>query len=347
MNQPMMNMNQNQMMMNNNQNFQNYLNNMNQNPMMNINQVPMGFNQMQNIQNNINQNNINPGPLLNENIEITNLQDAKKIIKKLIQKLNNLEQNFQDYKRIMEANLFYNQIDPNSYLLDQFFYNLPSKEIIKNREEFGLINKGIKHLFNKNIMTIECKYKSKADDFDPSLFKINFNNIKYSLFIICTKNENKRFGAFYINNSVNPLMAFRPFNMYNPLNNPMNNPIMNNPMINNNNNNNQMNANNTSNTKEDDNIFDSNSSSNNYFIFSLDKLKIYYKEKNILENMIPNFKLIFNKRYESLLGNELPINNNSQNKITTENKNNMNDLYDLSGKGEFRVKCLELYEIKI
>ena len=332
------------------------------------------FNQMQNMQNNLNQNNINPQPILDENIEIKNLQDANKIIKALIKKnknlemkLNNLEQNFQDYKKIMEANLFYNQIDPNSYLLDHIFNNLLSKEIIKNKEEFGLINKGIKHLFNKNIMTIECKYKSKADDFNPSLFKLNFNNIKYSLLIICTKNENKRFGAFYINN--NALMAFPLLNMNNhmmnnqmnnpmmnnPIYNPMmNNPMMNNPMMNNQmsnnpitNNNNQMNGNNTSNTKEDDNIFDSKSSSNNYFIFSLDKLKIYYKEKNILENLIPNYKLIFNKRYESLLGNELPINNNSQNQITIENKNNMNDLYDLSGKEEFKVKCLELYEIKI
>ena len=176
--------------------------NMNQVPMINNKQMQM-FNQMQNMQNNLNKNNINPQPILDESIEIKNLQDANKIINALIKKnknlemkLNNLEQNFQDYKKIMEANLFYNQIDPNSYLLDHIFNTLLNKEIIKNKEEFELINKGIKHLFNKNIMTIECKYKSNADDFNPLLFKQISNNMNYYLLIICTKNENKRFGAF-------------------------------------------------------------------------------------------------------------------------------------------------------
>ena len=47
--------------------------------------------------------------------------------------------------------------------------------------------------------------------------------------------------------------------------------------------------------------------------------------------MIPNFKLIFNNKYQSLLGNEYLINN----------------LYQLTGKFEFNVKCLELYKITI
>ena len=86
-----------------------------------------------------------------------------------------------------------------------------------------------------------------------------------------------------------------------------------------------------------DTIFESKSNLNNYFTFSLDKISIYYKEKNILENMVPNFNLVYNKRHESLLGNEFPINNND----------NIQNNYKLTGNQEFKVKYLELYEITI
>ena len=96
------------------------------------------------------------------------------------------------------------------------------------------------------------------------------------------------------------------------------------------------------NQEEVDNIFVSKLNLNDYFIISLDKMEIYYKEKNIVENMVPNFSLIYNKRHESLLGNEFPINDYSY-------MNNMNNqiLYKLTGNQEFKVKYLELYEIII
>ena len=105
-----------------------------------------------------------------------------------------------------------------------------------------------------------------------------------------------------------------------------------------------------------DTIFESKSKLNNYFTFSLDKISIYYKEKNILENMVPNFNLVYNKRHESLLGNEFPINNNNNMNMNTSinmsmiNLNNnliQNNNYELTGKQEFKVKYLELYEITI
>ena len=244
--------------------------------------------------------------------------------KSLEKKLIDLEKKFQDYQNKMESILFYNEIDPNSHTLDIMFNNLSSKKIIQNKKEMRLINKGIKHLFNRDIICFECKYHSKFEDFNPSQFKQIFNNINYSLIIIETKHGNKRFGAFYNNMDYN-----------NQNNNQMNNQMMNpnalNPMMI------QM----ATNQEEVDNIFVSNSSLNDYFIFSLDKMEIYYKEKNIVQNMVPNFSLIYNKRHESLLGNEFPINDDSYNMMNNQN------LYKLTENQEFKVKYLELYEILI
>ena len=309
---PMMNMNQTPMM------------NMNQMPMMNMNQMPMmNMNQMQLV------------------YQINALSEKNKSLEK---KLIDLEQKFQDYQNKMESILFYNEIDPNSYTLDYVFNNLSNNEIIHNKEEIRLINNGIKHLFNKNIICFECKYQSKVENFNPDQFKQIFNNINYSLIIILTKYGNQRFGAFSINNAMNN---------NNQMNNQVNNPMlgqgpmmMHNPNI----------INQNQNLGDVDTIFESKSKLNNYFTFSLDKISIYYKEKNILENMVPNFNLVYNKRHESLLGNEFPINNNNNMNMNTSinmsmiNLNNnliQNNNYELTGKQEFKVKYLELYEITI
>ena len=334
MNNNMMNMNQTPMM------------NMNQTPMMNMNQMPMmNMNQMP-------MKNMNQMPMMNMNqMSMMNMNQMQLVSqinalseknKSLEKKLNDLEQKFQDYQNKMESILFYNEIDPNSYTLDYVFNNLSSNEIIHNKEEIRLINNGIKHLFNKNIICLECKYQSKVENFNPDQFKQIFNNINYSLIIILTKHENKRFGAFSNNNSMNN-------------NNQMNNQMMmqNNPNMIHQNQNlglddddfffNQMNQMNNQNMTQQnqnladvDTIFESKSNLNNYFTFSLDKIRIYYKEKNIQEHMVPNFNLVYNKRHESLLGNEFPINN----------ENNILD-YKLTGNQEFKVKYLELYEITI
>ena len=328
-----MNNNMNQINMMGNQMIPQIINNMNQIPMMNMNQMPMmNMNQMQMV------NHINS--LIKKN-------------KSLEEKLNALEKKFQDYQNKMEKILFYNEIDPNSYTLDIIFNDLISKEIIKTKEELRLINKGIKHLFNRNIISLESKYKSKVEDFDPLQFKRIFNNISYSLLIICTKKGEKRFGAFYnYNNQImgRDMRRMKVMNKFSNLN------------------------------RDDDIIFDSKSSLNEYFIFSLNNLSMYYKEKDIDETVIPDFQLKYNRRYESLLGNEFPIKNNedpqynnnmnnnmgmnnnmnndmdmnNMNKNNILNMNNNNKIiknnnlyYKLTGNEEFKVKSLELYEIII
>ena len=85
-------------------------------------------------------------------------------------------------------------------------------------------------------------------------------------------------------------------------------------------------------------IFSSSLNSKNYFVFSLDNLKIYYKEDNITGNNIPNFNIIYNNKYQSLLGTE---------NVKYGDVNQLTDKYELTGKKEFNIKILELYEIKI
>ena len=301
MNQMNMNMNMNQMMSNNNNNMNQMNMNMNQMMSNNINNM----NQMlPNNNNNMNQMNMMMNQMLPNNINGMNQMIMANQINSLVQKnkslekkLNDLETKFQEYQNKIEAILFYNEIDPNIYTLDIIFNNLPSKEIIKNKHELRMINKGIKDIFNKNILCLESKfkykYKSEFDNFNPSQFKQIFDSLKYSLLIICTKNREKRFGAFYNNGG---LM------MEQGMNSPMVNP-------------------------DDIGIFDSRSSINDYFTFSLDNLKIYYKRMN--GNTIPpDFYLIYNNRYESLLGSEFENNNNRDlgfNAMMDPNQGGMNN----------------------
>ena len=294
---PKQNMNLNQMRM------------MNMNPMpaMNMNPMPaMNMNRMPAM-------NMNPMPAMNMNpMEMINKINALSVENKSLEnKLKDLEKKFQDYQNKIESILFYNEIDPNSYTLDSVFDNLESNEIIKNKEEIRLINKGIKYLFNKNIISFECKYQSKAENFNPYNFKQIFNNINYALIAVVTKYEEQRFGAFCI------------YNHRNNFNN-MNNLVIN------------FNGN--------DIIFNSKSCLDNSFIFSLDTMNNYYKMNYTLVDTIPNFNLIYNTKHESLLGQEFPI-NNSPFKKKTANPSFLD--YKLTGKQEFKVKYLELYEILI
>ena len=105
------------------------------------------------------------------------------------------------------------------------------------------------------------------------------------------------------------------FRMSNPMNHlPNNNSMMNNNMINLN--------------PEIENIFDSNYSP---FVFSLDKLNIYYEKDININKNFPNFSVGYDKKLQILLG--------------TENPDTFPDLYKLSGENKFRIKSLELYEI--
>lgn len=100
---------------------------------------------------------------LEENIN--NLGDAIKVIKILIKenkflknKLNSLENEFMQYRNKMALNFTYNSLDINSFKLDNVFNKLCCRDIIQNREEFGLINSGFQHLFKKNIIWCQLPY---------------------------------------------------------------------------------------------------------------------------------------------------------------------------------------------
>ena len=371
MNINMNNMNINNMGMNNNQLFQNNLNYMNQMKRMNNNANLMNM-QMMNMMNMNMMNMMN----MNETEDVTNIQQANKVIKELKKensllkdKLNRIEEKLkylEKYKIQMDLNCYYNQFDIKAYKLDNIF-NLLDSDIIKEKEEFGLINKGIRNLFNKNIKNFDLIFKKIDKEFDPSTFKDIFNNLTYSVLIVSTrvKNNNRKFGVFINQNLDNNNQMINQNNQINnqPFNNPQNNQInnsyydnyqddMNNQdmfqstsMFNENLNLNQdeMNSNisstfNTNNDLNEENIFDPNySSSNEFFVFSFNRSDIYFKkDTNIL---IPSFSIIYNKKYNRFLGKENPINNSPY----------INNIYKykLSGENEFIIDCIEIYEIKI
>ena len=359
-NMSMNNMNINKMGMNNNQLFQNNFNAMNQMKGMNnnVNLMNMQMMPMQMMMMNMNMNKND------ETKEITNIQEANKVIKELKKenrflnnKLNRIEEKLKElelFKSQMYLNCYYNQFDLNAYKLDDIFNSINSN-IIQQKEEFGLINKGIRHLFNKNIKNFELIFqKVEKDEFDLSTFKNMFDNLTYSVLFVSTKvgNNTRRFGAFINNNLNDNNLTLNP-NMNN-MNNTRNNSMGNNSnMMNNNGNNNNM-MNNMGNNNfpqridlNEENIFNSSSSSKKSFVFSFDSLDIYFKEE--INKCVPGFSIIYNKRYKSFLGNELPnnpfvimLNHNNSNQIIPDY-----NVYKLSGVNEFTINHLELYQIKI
>ncbi len=98
----------------------------------------------------------------------------------------------------------------------------------------------------------------------------------------------------------------------------------------------QKNIYNEENIQQENNIFSS-QCLNDYFIFSLDSLKIYYANSNVYNNT-PNFKVFYDNNKQSFYGKEIPNNNNQDSCI--------NPLGQLSGKKEFNIQYFELYELK-
>ena len=302
---------------------------------------------------------------------IKELQILKKENKWLKEKVQSLENENTIYQKKMALNYFYNSFDINAYKLEDVFQTLNST-IIRNREDLGLINQGIKHLFNKNIVSFLIKYRSNNEEPDITNIKNQFDNLEYFLIVILTK-DRKRFGAFGHNkNQINNQQYFymdnmNNNNMYNNnmnMNNNGNNRAMNNGnnMMNqfgiqkNNgfNNNNMGNNNNMMNKYQnvaDNNIFNSISSFNEYYTFSLDNSKIYYSDQENINNF-PNFSIIYDFNRQCLYGNETN-NNNSSNLVQSYQtinfgtQNNFNNSFKLSGKAQFNVNCFELYEVQI
>ena len=87
-------------------------------------------------------------------------------------------------------------------------------------------------------------------------------------------------------------------------------------------------------------IFNSNSSSWDYFVFSLDNLMIYYSRNGDgdINNNIPKLSIINNYGMQCSRGTETQNSNNDNNKIYW---------CKLSAKTQFNISRFELYEIKL
>jgi len=300
-----------------------------------------------------------------EEDKIMNLQDAQKQISKLTKENKNfkkridyLEKNlekiikdFENYKNIMNSNFFYNSIDINLYKLDNIF-NLLKSDIIKTKEEFGLINKGIKHLLNKNIIYFESKYKSKDDILDERepQFSNQLKDLDYSVFLVLTKNK-KKFGVFINqknnidNNNINNILNNFNYNNSRSNNKNMNRILMEDNLldidiVNNNNmnmNNNLMNINNINNNdmNMDNNMNNNNLLMKNDLLMNNNNMNNMNNNMNNMNNMnnnmnnMNNNNILMNNKYMNMNNmNMNNMNNNNMNNNMNNMNNNMNNMKD-------------------
>lgn len=288
---------------------------------------------------------------------INNLHDAIKAIKFLInenksikKKLVTLQKDFEDYKKKMNLNFLYNSFDSEAYKLENIYNNLSSKDIIQNEFDFCLINQGIQHLFKKSIVNFECIYKAENLKFNDKKFDKMFKNSEYSIIIISTQDNDRRFGAFFkrnfekdnnvnnmgINNLNNQQMNvfnkgmiignYPPGN-YPPGNNPPGNVQNQNNIFGMGNQNYQINNNNNPNLIKI--IFNSSSSEKDYYVFSFDSSQIFYSNNNIRNNIIPSFSIELNNRILKVKENPLNLMG-----------------YKLSGAPESNILTIELYSVQ-
>ena len=280
---------------------------------------------------------------LDEDLDINDtLKKLKSENKFLKNKINELKEKIE----IMNLNCEYNLFNVESYKLENIFKKLVNDKknsLITQRAELGLINQGIKHLLNKNIVYMDIIYSSDINGEMPEVFKENYNNenLIYSIIIIKTKDDN-RFGIFcnrekILNQNLNNIIDNIP--MIPILQNNMNNRNQNNFNMGNQNNGKmnfymQQNNNNMINNNMNQNIdiFSSNSISNKFFIFSLDDLSIYYSNDENTNNF-PKFEIKYDNNRQCLFG--------------IESYPNLNTSYKLSGKNNFNISKYELYEIEL
>ena len=280
---------------------------------------------------------------LDEDLDINDtLKKLKSENKFLKNKINELKEKIE----IMNLNCEYNLFNVESYKLENIFKKLVNDKknsLITQRAELGLINQGIKHLLNKNIVYMDIIYSSDINGEKPELFKENYNNenLIYSIIIIKTKDDN-RFGIFcnrekILNQNLNniidniPIIPMLQNNMNNINQNNFNMGNQNNGKINfymQQNNNNMIN----NNMNQNIDIFSSNSTPNKFFIFSLDDLSIYYSNDENTNNF-PEFEIKYDNNRQCLFG--------------IESYPNLNTSYKLSGKNNFNISKYELYEIEL
>lgn len=272
--------------------------------------------------------------LKNENNQLKNqLNQVFQNIISLNNKMNQLNKLDNCFNKInqFDLNFLYNRLDNELYKLEDSYKSL-NHDIIKNRAEFGLINSGIKNILNSNISKCLLKYKSSVDGKNTEIFHSKCDNIFYQLYIIKTTNE-KRFGVFFcgkqkINNNSEDINLYSSYNSYNSNNNFFSSMNSFENFINDN-----LSIDFINNNKNE--IFNCKTFPEKFFVFSLNKGKIYYPRlKNATKS--PCFSIFFDPYRESYYGKEKKININAQ----------IRD-YVLSGKEEFNILEFEVYEIEI
>ena len=130
------------------------------------------------------------------------LKKQREEIKNLNIKINIMQKNFEDLEAKMNLFFRYNSFDPEVSILDHIYQNLSSKHIIQNELDFSLINKGIRHLFQKNIVMFDLLYKSGGLEFEYGKFYKKLKDSENSILIILTQDK-RRFGAFFKSNNIN------------------------------------------------------------------------------------------------------------------------------------------------
>ena len=193
---------------------------------------------------------------LNEQILIEELKEAKSAIKMLMEENKKLKEEMREIKELnknfeekIQLSFKYNSLDFNAYKINDIFLNLNTKNILKNENELVLINKGMKYLFEKNIIFFDCIYQLKDLEFIKDEFQEIFYNCPYGIILIMTK-DNKRFGTFF-NGQEPSSRSYDDFGSQKKL------------------------------------IFDASANTQDYFIFSFENGKIYYSvDKTIMPNFM-------------------------------------------------------------
>ena len=172
-----------------------------------------------------------------------------------------------------------------------------------------------------------------------------FKNSEYSIIIISTQDNDRRFGAFFkrnfekdknVNNTGINNLNNQQMNVFNkgmimgnypPGNYPPGNVQNQNKIFGMGNQNYQINNNNNPNLIKI--IFNSSSSEKDYYVFSFDSSQIFYSNNNIRNNIIPSFSIELNNRILKV----------------KENPFNFME-YKLSGAPESNILTIELYSVQ-
>ena len=213
---------------------------------------------------------------LNEQILIEELKEAESAIKilmeenkKLKEEIKKLKETNNNFENKIKLSFMYNSLDFNAYKINDIFLNLNTKNILQNENELVLINKGMKYLFEKNIIYFDCIYQLKDLEFVKEEFQEIFDNCPYGIILIMTK-DNKRFGTFFNAQKLESTSrAYDDFGSQKKL------------------------------------IFDASANTLNYFIFSFEDRKIYH---SVDKNVMPNFTIFYDLKRQTLFGEESEMN---------------------------------------